>query len=200
MNLPGVCLFYRRKMTVKKMTETELKEKQISERVTALEHDVRTVGETLESHRTETRAAFESIQKRSDENFGQVWRSQERLSSDIAGLVSKLQNDTEAISEKMAASRQVNWPLLVAGAGLMTAVIGLVAAGMQQYVRATIDPVERQQVRDTEFQRSMTEADRMHEHEKQLLRDQLQQYRTAAMIAEAVAANQGGFDNADAKK
>jgi len=186
-------------MTVKKMTETELKEKQISERVTALEHDVRTVGETLESHRHETRASFESIQKRSDENFGQVWRSQERLSSEIAGLVSKLKNDTEAISEKMAASRQVNWPLLVAGAGLMTAVIGLVAAGLQQYVRATVEPIERQQVRDTESARLISEADRFHEQEKQQLRDQLQQFRTAAMIAEAVA-NRGGFENAKPKE
>lgn len=170
----------------KTMTETEIKGAQLGERVTALEHDVQTIGDRLEIHRGETRSAFESIQKRSDENFGQVWRSQEAIRQQISGLVEKVSAETEAISEKVSSGKQVNWQLMTAAAGLITVIIGLVSGGVVAYIHAKASPIQDQIARERDYTRELSGIAEKHAEEKAELRDQISEFRTASMIADAI--------------
>lgn len=182
------------------MTETEIKGTQLGERVTALEHDVQTIGGSLESLRGETRSAFEQNQKRSDENFGQVWRSQEAIRQQISGLVEKVSAETEAISEKVSSGKQVNWQLLTAAAGLVTVIIGLVSGGVVAYIHAKATPIQDQIAREREYTRELMQIAEKHAEEKQALRDQVSQFRTSAIVADAFNSIQGRSDHASAAK
>ena len=142
-----------------------------TERLTAVEREVDNVKESVSLLREEFRAG----QKRSDENFDKIWDHQSVIGDKIESLGKQLQTDTENLSGRLTAGRQINWGTFFAGCGVLAVIIGMVCTGLMfavdarhKLVLAEVERVKSEAAIRDEYAKLMTEQSKEAQHFKTL--------------------------------